>query len=284
MEAWKGVWLLDLALENNPVKGAVLSLLAFFGRVMEKIKGARLYPAKAAPYTREQKGASMKKFLILAAVLVVAGGVAVYMNLGGYVKKLIEQAGSAAVGTRVTVGGLDISLPEKAAKMGYLSIDNPKGFAGGLLKARHIGIKVGEVTQAVVTLEEVDVEGLQMTYALGKGGTNFDAVKKNLRSADKSSSATPAAPKLIIKKLRIRNAELVPAIEGLGNQPVTMPDIVLTNVGTRSKPATAAEAAGQILNKLLSAGTSAALKNKLTAPVTDAVGKATKGLKGLLGQ
>jgi hypothetical protein len=223
----------------------------------------------------------MKKFAILVVLLLIGGGAAFYLNLGGAVKAMIEQAGSAAVGTKVTVGGLDISLPEKSAKMGHLSIDNPKGFAGGLLKARSISIAVGEVTQSVVTLNEVDVEGLQMTYAMGAGGTNFDAIRKNLKSSGKPAQATPDAPKLIIKRLKIRNAELIPAIQGLGNQPVTMPDIVLTDVGTKSKPATAAEAAGQILNRLLSAGANAAMKNKLTAPVGKAVDDAKKGLKGL---
>lgn len=223
----------------------------------------------------------MKKFAILVVFVLVMAGAAMYMNLGGAVKGLIEREGSAAVGTKVSVGGLDISLPEKSAKMGAFSIENPKGFAGGLLKARSISIAVGDVTQEVVTLNEVDVEGLQMTYAFGKGGTNFDAVRNNMKASDKTAKSSTPAPKLIIKKLKIRNAELIPAIEGLGNQPVTMPDIVLTDVGTKSKPATIREAATQILNRLLSVGSNAALKNKLTAPVTDAVDKATKGLKGL---
>lgn len=219
----------------------------------------------------------MKKFLILAVLLVAGVGVAVYLNLGGAAKMLIERAGSDALGTKVSLGGLDISISERQAKLGSLTIDNPHGFAGGLLKAKTITVKLGEITDKVVTLNEVVVDGLSLNYAMGLAGTNFDALRSNMKSSPNRGGSSAEAPKVIIKRLKIDNAELIPVVEGIGNQPVTMPDIVLTDVGTKSKPATIAEASEQILNRVLNAGSNAVLKNKLTAPVKDAADK----LKGL---
>ncbi len=224
----------------------------------------------------------MKKFLGLVIVLALLGGGA-YLYLGGAVKALIERAGTEALGTPVHVTSLQFSLTDKKATMGRLTVDNPKGYGNDLLlKTESIAFKVGEVSQSLVVLDEVVVEGMQVTYAIGSGGTNFDAMRKNMKASGKSAGEPVVpAPKLVIKKLKILNAQLVPAIAGLGSQPIDMPDITLTDVGTKSKPATAEEVAEQVLNRIISAGSNAALKNKLTAPVGKVVDEATKGLKDL---
>ena len=223
----------------------------------------------------------MKKLLGIIIVLAALGGAA-YLYLGGAVKGLIERAGTAALGTPVRVTSLQFSLTDKKATMGRLTVDNPKGFGDLLLKTQSIAFRVGEVSQTLVVLDEVVVEGMQVTYSMGTGGTNFDAMRKNMKASGKSAGepAVPA-PKLVIKKLKIRNAQLVPAIAGLGSEPIDMPDLTLTDVGTKSKPATAEEVAEQVLNRILSASSNAVLKNKLTKPVGKAVDEAKKGLKGL---
>ncbi len=224
----------------------------------------------------------MKKFLILLIALLAAGAIAVYLNFNSTAKRLIEEAGTAALGTPVHVSSLMFSFPEMKAAIGKLTIDNPKPYSNAFLKTESITFSVGDISRSLVTLNEVVVDGMTVTYYIGgKGGTNIDALRSNMKSTSGKSEASAEAPKLIIKKLRIINAKLVPHLPGIGEQTVDLPPITMTDLGTKNKPATAAEVARQVVPRIMNAATNAATKASLMKPVGKVLDGAEGAIKGL---
>ncbi len=144
----------------------------------------------------------MKKIILAVIVVLIGLGFFGYSKLGGAVKSIIESAGSQAVGTAVHVGGLDVSLSNRTASINTLSVANPSGFKDDFLKAKSISATLGGVENKTVTIKEVVVDGMTVTYQLGANGSNFDALKRNseiiflcfnLAPSPKTSSTLPKA-------------------------------------------------------------------------------------------
>lgn len=235
-----------------------------------------------------------KKFLLVFVALVVIIGVVVFMNFGSAVKKTIETAGSEALGVPVKVGGVSLHLSDKKAGLQGLSIGNPEGFKSAqLLKVKDISVIVGDVTRELVTLDEVVLDGLSVNYELGKGGTNLKALEKNIAKAKKAIDAaggssekaeeSAQAPEVIIKRLKIINAELIPAIPGMEklNKALRLPEIVLNDIGSKSNPASPTDVAAKVMNRIISSSSNTIVKEQVTAPVGGAIDKAKEGLKSL---
>ncbi|MBI1216528.1 MAG: hypothetical protein GC185_12015 [Alphaproteobacteria bacterium] len=232
-----------------------------------------------------------KNIIIVLAVLIVAAGLFIFLNLNSGAKRLIETAGSAALGTKVSVSGLDISIADKKASMNGLSVANPPGFdAADIIKAKAISVKVDDVTRKLVTIDEVVVDGMTVNYELGKGGTNFDVLKKNMpgagqsngKSGGESGENTPS-PEVIIHHLKILNAQVIPAL-GKNQAPISLPDLTLNNIGSKSNPATARQVAEKILAKVLSASSTAVITSGVTNSINKSVDNAAEKLKGLFGK
>ncbi|HYD17934.1 MAG TPA: hypothetical protein VEF76_05610 [Patescibacteria group bacterium] len=225
----------------------------------------------------------MKKLLLAILLLLAAAGTYFYLNLNSTAKRLIEEAGAAPIGTPVHVSTLSFSLPDMKASIGKLSIENPKPYGRAFLKTDTVDFKVGSVSQTLVVLDEVVVDGMTITYMTGSGGSNIESLRRGMRTGKADANAAPA-PKLIIKRLRITHAKLVPHLPGLGDSAVDIPDITMTNIGTKSKPATAAEVVAQIAPKIMNGAAAAARKVTLQLPekaVRDTLGKTGGALKKL---
>jgi hypothetical protein len=227
----------------------------------------------------------MKKKIILGivAVVVVLGGV-LALNMCNVVKRTIETVGSNVLGTAVKVGSFDFSMADKSAQLSSLSIRNPKGFkADYLLQTKKIGVTVDDVSRQLVTLKQVVVDGMTVTYELGPHGSNMDAIKSRLASPAPAaaSKSKGSDTNLVIQQLRITNAKVVPAIGGT-SAPVPLPDLVLTNIGTQKNPATPAEVATQVMNKVMAASTTALISSGLIkGPFDKAISKVEKKIQGL---
>lgn len=227
----------------------------------------------------------MRKIIPVIAVILLVAGFMLVTHLGSTVKAIIETAGTQALGSPVHVSGLDISLADKAASMSGLTVANPRGFkAEDLLKAKSISVSIGDVVNKTITIKEIVVDGMTVDFELSPNGTNFDLLQKNMRSApvttgsDNNAGGKNNGFDVIIQQIKIINAQVIPTIGGMGT-PVNLPDIVLNNIGSKNSPATPVQVATQIMGKVITAASGAALKSGLTAAPT--VGKAQDMLKGL---
>lgn len=232
------------------------------------------------------------KILLGLFALVVIAGAVFFLNIDNAVRKAVEYAGTEALGVNVSVGGVKLALSDKKAGMQGLTIANPEGFKGKqLLSVKDISVAIADVSENLVTIEEVVLDGLSVTYEMGPGGTNLKALEKNIAKSKKAleakgdggAAAGAEGPEVIIKRLKIVNAELVPAIAGLEsfNKPLRLPEIVLKDIGSKSDPASGTDVAAKVMNRIISSSSNTVIKEQMTAPVEGAMEKAKDGLKEL---
>ena len=128
----------------------------------------------------------MKKLLYLgggAVVIAIAAVVAVFMFSGSIIKTIIEDVGSAATQTKVTLSGVSLSPMSGEGALTGLVIGNPKGFKS--LQAFRLGeislkIDTSTVTNDTIVVKEVVIAGPDITYELGEtGGDNIRTIQKN---------------------------------------------------------------------------------------------------------
>jgi hypothetical protein len=211
-----------------------------------------------------------KKITLSAIVLLLALGAFVFANLGGTVKRVIERAGTQALGTEVSVGAVTVSLADKTASVSDISVANPPGFEGdALLRVKSVSVLLGDVSRGLVVIKNIDVDGLTVTYEVGPAGTNLDVLRKNIKSAPAAPSAASAktaeSVQVVIEKLKAMQVQVVPAVPGAGNSTVTLPQVTIRNIGSRKNPDAPAQAAAQIVNHILAAASVAALNTGLSS-------------------
>ena len=206
----------------------------------------------------------MKKALIgitALAVVIVGAIFFVFSNLDGIVKDAIQTYGSEATKTEVVVADVKIKLESGQASITGLNIGNPAGFTDpNIFELGNISTKIdtSSITENPVVIDEIVISSPKVVYEINKEGvSNADVLKKNLTAGGKSSSSSSASDgeemKMIIKRLVVEGSSAKVRIAALGNQEqsVTLPKIVMRDVGKKSGGATAAEVAQQLSSRLL---------------------------------
>jgi hypothetical protein len=250
----------------------------------------------------------MKKLAIGLVVLIVLFiGALVFLagSLDAIVEAVIEEIGTETTKTRVDVSGVNISLADAQGIVKGLSVANPAGFSSNkAISLGEIKLKLdpNSLTSDVLVIKEIRVDKPAVNYEFGKGGSNFDVIKKNVASAGEGSSGTAenSGPKMIIEHLYINGGSIAVSSAVTPGEPLNtaLPDIHLKNIGKNSGGATAGEVAKQVLTVLTrNAGSAvgkldlsklkdvgAVLKDKpegITEGVKEELGGAGDKLKGL---
>ncbi len=173
---------------------------------------------------------------------------------------------------------------------------NPKGFnIDEAASPGHIKVMIdtATVTSNLVVVKEVVITAPRITYELGADGSNFDAIRRNVKAyvgggsggagKDDASGATKDGTKddgtnLIIENLYIRGGEISVSAPILGGKKATvpLPAIHLKDIGKKSKGASPAEVADKLMKEL----TGSAQKAVASLGIGGALDSLTKGTGG----
>lgn len=228
-------------------------------------------------------------------VLALTGGGLLYLatQLDSIVARLIEEQGSAATQTDVRVSGVTIKLRDARAGVNGLSVANPDGFGGGRaidLGEFSITIDPGTVTSDTVVLREVIVRGARINLLQQGSGSNLQALLDNLGGGggDSADDSGGAGKKLIIDRFELEGATAsvtVPALDEV--REVTLPTIVLNDVGRASNGATGAAIARQLLapviRRTLQSAAAQSLRDRAKEQLDEAAGGLLEGVRQTLG-
>jgi len=217
----------------------------------------------------------MKKLLIgLAVLVVVVVGVVAYvvLNSGSIVKAAIENVGSEATKTKVTLNDVKISLTSGEGSLIGFRMGNPTGFkTQEAMRFGEVSVKVdtGSVTKDVIVIKEVVIAQPQITYELAGGGSNIQTIQKNVDEFAKKMGAggggqkpaekSAGGKKVIIDNLYVRGGKIgVSAAFLAGKQMnVPLPDIHMKDIGKKKGGASPAEVADQLLSQISKSATGA---------------------------
>ncbi len=255
----------------------------------------------------------MKKFLAIAAGVIVAVviGVVVFVgsNLDKLVKNGVEEYGPRFTGTVVKLDKVSSSLMGGEVAISNFFLGNPKGFKtphAFQVKTLKVVVDTGSLTSNVIHVKEIVIDAPDIIYEMGNGSSNLQAIQNNITkaagggSSSSSSSSGGSEKKVVIDHLYVRNAKAALSAGMLGGKviPLPLPDLHLTDIGKKEKGTSMSDAAKQTIDAITNAATSAAGKVDLkgmaegaTKAMEDAAkgaGDAAKGvtdsIKGLFGK
>lgn len=250
----------------------------------------------------------MKKLLYIGGALLVVIAIGLYVlfsSLNSIVKAAVEKVGSDATQAQVRLKEVDIQITSGKGAMRGLTVGNPSGFKTD--RAFSLGeislqVDVGSVTKDTIIIKEIVIAAPEVTYELASGGSNIDALQRNVNAytggggakAEKSKGSGEGGKKLVIENLYVRNGKVNVSATALGGKTMTtpLPDIHLTNIGKQSGGATAGQVTQQVLSAIGQSATKAAtalpdvgkLVGSAKESATGAAKGAGEGLKKLFGK
>jgi hypothetical protein len=231
---------------------------------------------------RDERARQLKHAHILKIILLIfsIGGMTLIVGLlvgssfffGSALKSAVEEFGPKFTQSEVRLGDADLSILSGSAQITDLVIGNPQGFR------TESAVRIGEVRidlnalslfEDVAHILELEVVAPELTYEIGLGGTNIDALRKNIAQAINGSQAASSAPagdssaqgktaptkaaqegngwKFVINNLYVRKARVEIAAPIGDTKSVTINEIHLKDVGKLRGGINAAEIADEVI-------------------------------------
>lgn len=196
--------------------------------------------------------------LLLVVVLAIGGVVLVFNFLA---TGAIGEAATAALGVETRLSRFLLVPFAGRVTLGGLSIANPPGFESEhflKLGGGDVRLKVGSLLSDPIIVESIALDGVAVTLERNRSGTNYGKILDNLgtgQSAPAASGEESAGPNLVIRKLVIRDISATVKVEVVGRKiadtTVSVPEIVLQNLGSPESGITMRELAALLTRKLL---------------------------------
>ncbi len=238
----------------------------------------------------------MKKGLLIgagaAAVVVIGIVVFVLSGLDDLVREAVETVGTEATQAQVSLDKVEISLKSGSGALSGLTVGNPKGFnTPSAFKLGGISIKldIGSIGNDPVIIKEIVINQPQVTYEVGAGGSNIDAIQKNVDAYAKQfssgggekSKSSGDGPKLVINDLYIRGGKINVSAAFLKGKALStpLPDVHLKDIGKKEKGASPAEIANKVIGSMTKGAGSAVGALNLEGMMEGATKAATEGAK-----
>ena len=245
--------------------------------------------------------------IILAVVVVLVIGFVGYRVIGSLDKIIaagIETYGSKITQADVSLDKVTLDLTSGQAALHGLQIGNPPGYKTDyLVKLDQISMTLdtSTITRNPVVIKEIVVEKPSMIYELAAGGSNVDALLKNVKSytgAESKQGSGGEEHKLIINDLIIKDGQVNLSASALQGKTMSAPlsDIHMKDIGKAEGGATPGEVTELIMGQIKTNAVSAvgSIKNLPGAvtdqlqgvggTVKDKLGEAGEKLKGLFGK
>ncbi len=242
-----------------------------------------------------------KKLLYIGgglAVLVLAGYIGMTFFLGSVVTAGVNSFAPKLTQTKVTLADAKISPLTGSGTLSGLVVGNPAGWSDNnicSLGKIHVAVAPFSLLGDHIVVNEIDIEAPEFNYETKILSSNVGALLKNIESAMGGKDAAPQATtksgqpiKFEVKKFRLSNGKVRLGVGGTGVS-LPMPDIELTDLGTKEGGITPDQLVLAVMKNVTSSIVSATTKavgeiGKTTgAAAAAATKKAGEGLKNLFG-
>ncbi len=241
----------------------------------------------------------MKRVAIgLAAlvVILVVGVLVLYSSLGAIITKAVNTTGPEIIQAKVNLDETVIDTTSGKGSMHGLFIGNPEGFeteSAFKMDKIEIALDTASVTSDTIVINEINIQAPEVTYELGGGGSNIDAIQKNVdafvkkhvgASDSKEKSETKeGGTKMVIDHVYVKGGKVNISATLLGGKSMTvpLPDIHLKDLGKKENGATPGEVVKSIIGALNKSIVKAVAPLNLDK-VGEVTGKAVEGVKDTL--
>ena len=245
----------------------------------------------------------MKRWLLigsgLVAGLIVVIAIVLFFvvsSLDSIIKAAVEKYGSEVTQVEVRLDKAKVSITSGEGSLLGLTVGNPKGFKTDQafsLGEISVALDVGTVTQDPIVIKEIVISAPEVTYELGSGGSNIDAIQRNVNAyaGTGKGKAKEKAPskgddqegrKLIIQHLYVKKGKVNVSATMLKGETLSaaLPDIHLRDIGKQKGGADPTE----VVEKLVRAISQSSVKAVGTLDLDKVVGSAKEAVAGMKGQ
>ena len=207
-------------------------------------------------------------------------------NLDRLVQQAIARHGSEITGASVTVAGTRLEAANGRGELRGLRIGNPAGFKtpyAVLADRIELELDLSTLASDVVVIRKIAVIGPDVIYEKGERQTNFDALQAHIAKAVGQSANAGPGKKLIVQELVVRNARAQASAAFMGGRTVsvTLPDLLLRDLGKAEGGLTPAQLGQRIASAVEKRLTAAVSFDKLLQSVGGALNRAGDALQGL---
>lgn len=216
----------------------------------------------------------MKKTLVVTLLLFLAlgGGVYyLYSNLDFYVKQQIESAGTAAVGTAVTVEAVAIDVPAGTATIRGFRVANPEGYSASSMMSfdeLHVVLDLNNISRERIGILAITARNPHVLYEMQGNVSNLDIVRGKLAGQGTAAPAPENSASPI--QLEIASVDIEDVGATLSSNLLTAPVAVdLGDVALRDLRGTPTQIADQIMQPLVSQLAASAGRALLSARAGD---------------
>ncbi|ROS05821.1 hypothetical protein EDC56_1375 [Sinobacterium caligoides] len=244
------------------------------------------------------------KLLITAAIIILAAvALSIFITMtdkSEFIRQQIEIKASEALGTEVSLGGLNISLSDGRGDLQQLKIRNPQKYNSEYaleIDDATIQFDLSSLTKDVYIIDNITIYGARFTAEQLGMQTNLGDLRKNLKNhegtqedekgnnLDGLTEDDPTSDiKLAIRRITLTNTVATVITEGYGSSEVEIANITLTNVGSAQRGLTPQQLTQAVMQQLFSNVNDKA-EDKIKDVVIDKVkDKITDGFDKLFGK
>lgn len=202
-----------------------------------------------------------KKSLALIAVLaiVLAGGIFVYMNFGGILTRTAERIASNALGVPVDIGSIRLSVSDRTAIVSSVDIGNPPGYTQKhAIEVNEVHIALNAASKELIDVKDVAVRGSVVNVEINENGINLKDLQNLANRKKQKESAGSEQIRVIVEKMAVEASTINVTSSFLGRHidPITMPPVTISRIGSGNAGVSADEALARIIGKYLGAAQS----------------------------
>lgn len=244
----------------------------------------------------------MKKLLVIGGVILGLAVVALIVMtffLGSIVTAGVNKVAPKITQTKVVLASATVSPLSGSGTLSNLVVGNPTGWSDNNICALgkiHVSVQPFSILGDHIVVNEVLIDAPEFNYETKVISSNVGDLLKNIQ-ASTGGTASGTAPeakngkpiKFEVKKFTLTNGKVRLGAAGAG-MTLPMPDIVLTDLGTKEGGITPDQLAFAVMKSVTGSIISATTKavgdiGKTTgAAAADSVKKAGSAIKGLFGK
>jgi hypothetical protein len=212
----------------------------------------------------------MKKLLKIAAILlvplvalVVLVVVLAWVYIDTLAERGVERGATYALAVPTTLASADVGVLRGTVELSGLHVDNPEGFEADHfleLNEANLDVSLNSLMSDTVEVPSLRFTGIDVNLERTADGANYRVIMDNLKRFEtgEKKEADPSAKKFIVRTIEIRNvtihANVVPVGGALGElttAKVTVPEVILHDVGSAGDPKTIAEISAVVIKAVL---------------------------------
>ena len=200
-------------------------------------------PAPQSPRKRGKLGRIIKWTFLIILLLLIGGGIFVWLNLNGIIERTVESQATAQLNLNTELEGARLSVFGGELNLDDLRIASPQGFTAPQmfsLDNADVNVKLGELRGDPVRVQKVTLNRPQLVIERTGNAFNFKRAMELMPQTPQKPADQAEPLKVVINELTVKDPTVVvrpgqiniPGLTLPKELTLTIPTVTLRDIGT----------------------------------------------------